>query len=209
MKFRMSLTGVVVLATAMVVLVSGTVIAHGDGDGDNHGHGLGVKAKPYNPDNLNVTIAAAKVKGAGNPDNTVPGDEQNTGWVLARNNTVTTGNGASADLTVKFPGKSINVTEVGFDRLMGATMCSGGSPRFNVETSAGVLFLECNTPQGVAVEGGYTVTTTRTAFANGWERLRFQISPAANATFLQVLSDSGPGAALVDNINVNGTYIGK
>jgi hypothetical protein len=185
-----------VLSIAVISMVSATVMASELFD---------VKEEQYNPDGLSVTIAAEKVKGAGNPVNT--DDKHNYGWVLARNNTPPLG--PSADLTLKFKGDSLNVTEVGFDRLMGATQCGGGSPRFNVETATEVLFLECDQPSGPIVEGSYTVTTTRTDFGNGWERIRFQISPAASAVFLQVMSDSGPGAALIDNINVNGVLVGK
>lgn len=171
--------------------------------------GFSVKAKQFNPDDVDATIVAARVKGAGNPDATVPEDHNHVGWVLARNNTLSPpGPEASADLTINFPGRVISVNRVGFDRLTGGTQCGGGSPRFNVEFAAGVLFLECDQP-ATALEGGYTITTTRTDLGNGWERVLFDISPAVSATFLQVLSDSGPGAALLDNIVVNDTVIGK
>lgn len=192
-----------VFAITMALVLAGTALAAAGG--------ITIKEGQFNPDNVNATIAAARVAGAGNPDLTDPQDKQHYGWLLARNNTLSPpGPEASADLTVMFAGPTIMVSQAGFDRLTGATQCGGGSPRYNVETAAGVLFLECDQPAGPVVEApGFTVTTTRTDLGNGWERIVFNISPAAEATFLQVLSDSGPGAALVDNINVNGTLIGR
>ena len=90
--------------------------------------------------------------------------------------------------------------------------CGAGSPRFNVTTSDGLThFYGCS-------------YGTKTDLANGWSRVAFgPDTPFAGNAFgqtierIEVVLDEGndlsgsgtPGKSILDNIDVNGTAIGK
>jgi hypothetical protein len=120
--------------------------------------------------------------------------------------------------------KGITLTELGDDiRKSGGTgasplgsHCGAGAPRFNVVDTDGVVhFLGCNSPPGVV----------ETA-SNGWVRLRWTaanllaafppITPMTVVDRIQIVFDEGQdtggpdffGAAILDNIDVNGTLVG-
>ena len=97
--------------------------------------------------------------------------------------------------------------------------CGAGAPRFNITTTAGFYFLGCTSPPA----------TTQTA-GIGWVRLRWTGTPGPmaylNGTSLTAVTgtvksieivfdegqDTGPdnfGAAVLDNIDINGTLVGQ
>ena len=107
--------------------------------------------------------------------------------------------------------EGITLTELGFDMRTGG-QCTSTSPRFVVVTSDEVVH-----------KIGCSTGTSQPAPAAGWTRLRFdptnpaQTSPAIAAgsrvKSIYLVLDSGPetGSSMVvlDNIDVNGTLIGK
>jgi len=146
-------------------------------------------------------------------------DSHNQGLLLAK--TGPTGNVASAVAEVSGV-QGMILTELGYDvRKPGSAAadprgshCGAGAPRFNVVTQDGVThFVGCNSP-----------LATVTAASAGWLRLRWtsaQLLAAGIATNAQVKSitivfdegqDTGPdffGLAVIDNIDVNGTLVGR
>jgi hypothetical protein len=120
--------------------------------------------------------------------------------------------------------KGITLTELGFDIRTGSH-CGAGAPRFNVVTSDGVRhFVGCASPPPVVL-----------AASPAWQRLRLGNAPLAcssgvagfNATTgvlecisgvvesITIIFDEGQdqafesGLAILDNIDVNGTLIGR
>lgn len=168
--------------------------------------GFGTKTSRFNPGNAPVSIGASWVKGLG-----VPTGGQRAGLLLAISNTVPFPPGASADATIN-GAKGKVLTELGMDHLKG-TYCTNGSPRWDVELSNG----------GVYAFGCSAGTHSAIAGATNWERIRYGNADVQNLsgppwpgfgntccklTFLQVLSDEGPSASVLDNLDVNGTLIG-
>jgi hypothetical protein len=124
--------------------------------------------------------------------------------------------------------KNLLLTELGYDiRKPGANQndprgshCGAGAPRFNITTTTGSFFLGCNSPPATTDAPGV-----------GWQRLRWGgTAPlqAFNATTGQLVTvtgtvkelsivfdegqDTGPdnfGAAILDNIDVNGVLVGR
>jgi hypothetical protein len=151
-------------------------------------------------------------------------DKHNQGLLLAKTGPTATNASAFAVINgVKGP-----VTELGYDlrKPTSATTpmgshCGAGAPRFNVETTTAFYFIGCNSPPAV-----------QTATGNGWIRLRWGGSTGAlvgfnttTGTFTTVTGDvkslsivfdegqdTGPdffGLAVLDNIDVNGTLVGR
>jgi hypothetical protein len=160
-------------------------------------------------------------------------DSHNQGLLLVK--TGPTANFAAAQADIMGV-KGITLTELGYDiRKSGAdtragargSHCGAGAPRFNVTASDGVIydFIGCNsgaTPATSEVDG------------QGWIRLRWgsgtipafaangpQAGQIVNISGIKVSSiqivfdegqDTGPdnfGLAVLDNIDVNGTLVGR
>ena len=160
-------------------------------------------------------------------------DNHNQGLLLAKTGPTANFASAGADITGV---KGITLTELGYDiRKPGAdtragargSHCGAGAPRFNVTASDGVTydFIGCNsgaTPATSEVDG------------QGWIRLRWgggtilafaANGPAAGTvvnisgktvTSIQIVfdegQDTGPdnfGLAVLDNVDVNGTLVGR
>jgi hypothetical protein len=148
-------------------------------------------------------------------------DKHNQGLLLAKTGPTATNASAFAVISgVKGP-----VTELGYDIRKpvsaGTDMgshCGAGAPRFNVETTTAFYFIGCNSPPA-----------RQTATGNGWIRLRWGgpligFNTTTN-TFTTVTGDvkslsivfdegqdTGPdffGLAVLDNIDVNGTLVGR
>lgn len=147
-------------------------------------------------------------------------DKANEGLLLVK--TGPTANFAAAVAELKEV-KGITLTELGYDVRKPTSPsdprgshCGAGAPRFNVVTNDNVLhFIGCNSPPG-----------TVTAVGNGWIRLRWDAAglatayPPINPTdvvrsifiVFDEGQDTGPddfGAAVLDNIDVNGTLVGR
>ncbi|PYS33388.1 MAG: hypothetical protein DMG14_31995 [Acidobacteria bacterium] len=145
-----------------------------------------------------------------------PNDQHNEGLLLVKTGPTENFASATAELINV---KGITLTELGYDiRKLGATAnlpgshCGAGAPRFNVITDDGVLhFLGCNSPPPAQVFS-----------ATGWIRLRW--SPASafppiltTVRRIVIVFDEGQdpsggpdqfGAAILDNIDVNGQMVG-
>ena len=138
-----------------------------------------------------------------------PTDKRVQGLLLAK--TGPTGNFASAGATLKGV-KGMPITELGYDiRKPGpaadpaGSHCGAGAPRFNITTQDGAtLFIGCNSPPGVPVQG------------TGWLRLRWTVAiPPVKS--IEIVFDEGQdtsggpdmfGLAVLDNIDVNGVRVG-
>jgi hypothetical protein len=163
--------------------------------------GFRVKPWTYDPDRTGVADAAW-VANAG---------LEGHGLYLEKDATTPTNasGGASIEGT-----DGITLTELGFD-YRNDGHCGAGAPRFNVYTTAGTYFFF-----GCAY-GVHTVA------GSGWTRVRFGNADAfpadgvtafpgfgtAVVTGIDIVfdegTDVGPGFAMLDNIDVNGTLIGK
>jgi hypothetical protein len=97
------------------------------------------------------------------------------------------------------------ITELGFD-IKSDQYCGAGAPRINVYTSDDVThFFGC-------IYGSHTADSP----ATGWTRVRFTgddgfppLSGDATVVGMDIVMDEGPYSTLLDNIDVNGTLIGK
>jgi len=138
-----------------------------------------------------------------------PQDQRNEGLLLAKTGPTPNFAAAVAELK-KVRGQQI--FELGYDiRKFGGSAasplgshCDGGAPRFNVETVNGVMFFGCN-------------SGTTEAAGPGWLRLRWHL-PGVVVNRIQIVFDEGQdasggpdqfGAAFIDNIDVNGTLVGR
>jgi hypothetical protein len=144
-----------------------------------------------------------------------PKDNENDGLVLAK--TGPTANFAAAVAELKGV-KGITLSELGYDIRKSAaegSHCDNGSPRFDVVTTDDVVhFVGCSSPPPAV-----------TAASVGWLRLRWNaaalaaafppITPADTVKRIVLVFDDGQdngaisfGAAVLDNIDVNGTLVG-
>jgi len=154
-------------------------------------------------------------------------DKQNEGLLLVKTGPTLT-NFAAAGATLEGV-KGTTLTELGYDiRKPGAStqdprgsQCDADSPRFNITTSTGFYFLACNSPPPTTTTPGI-----------GWMRLRWGNGSAGSvqgylngATLsavtgevktVEIVFDEGQdvaptnfGEAILDNIDVNGTLVGR
>jgi hypothetical protein len=135
--------------------------------------------------------------------------------------------------------KGIMLTELGYDIRKPAPLtadatdprgshCGAGAPRFNVSTTDGFFFIGCNSPPATTASGGPL---------GAWQRLRWGPGPGPipcvpgfkTPTFvlvcitgavqsITIIFDEGTdpsggpdtfGLAVLDNIDVNGTLVGR
>jgi hypothetical protein len=159
-----------------------------------------------------------------------PNDQRNQGLLLVKTGPTTNFAAAVAELINV---KGITLTELGYDiRKSGAdgssplgSHCGAGAPRFDVVTTDGVIhFVGCNS----------SATPPTTAMAGldlDWVRLRWvsvplvgitafptPIAPTDVVSRIVIVFDEGQdasggpdqfGAAILDNIDVNGTLVGR
>jgi hypothetical protein len=94
----------------------------------------------------------------------------------------------------------LTVTELGFD-ISDDSHCGGGAPRFNVVTSADtLLFFGCD------------AMTSSSTGTDGWTHKSINVG-SLTVKSIDIVFDEGTdvdpsGAALLDNIEVNGTVVG-
>jgi hypothetical protein len=152
-------------------------------------------------------------------------DRSSEGLLLAK--TGPTGNVASAGAILRNVA-GLTLTELGYDLRKPAgpsdargSHCGAGSPRFNVQTSDAFYFVGCNSPPGTVTYSG-----------NGWVRLRWSTTGGnlmgfnlttgnletitGTVSSIAILFDEGQdaspdefGLAILDNIDVNGTLVGR
>ena len=150
-------------------------------------------------------------------------DQRNQGLLLVKTGPTSNFAAAVAELINV---KGITLTELGYDiRKSGldstsplGSHCGAGAPRFDVVTTDGLVhFLGCNSP----------IAPLQSASTTGWIRLRWNaagllaafppISPTDVVTRIVIVFDEGQdasggpdqfGAAILDNIDVNGMIVG-
>jgi hypothetical protein len=156
-------------------------------------------------------------------------DEENDGLLLAKTGPTAQNSSAFAEL---HNANGIVLTELGYDiRLLqyptnvSGSHCGAGAPRFNVYTTDGLFFVGCRSPLANSVTAGIPGT------GDAWTRLRWGLNNVvmgfSASTFALVPitgtvqrifvvfdegSDTGAdffGAAVLDNIDVNGQLVGK
>jgi hypothetical protein len=146
------------------------------------------------------TAAAALVPSTFDPGNACPGVSSTfSGGVLHLAKPCTTPTNASAGAEITgVNGQTF--TSASFT-LANATQCQGGSPRFNVFTSAGTFFLGCNnvTPT-INADGTATYTFTAATLAAAGQQVP---TPTGTITSAEVLIDV-QGTADLSNITFNG-----
>ena len=147
-----------------------------------------------------------------------PKDKSNKGLLLVK--TGPTPNVAAAGATLNGLPRNLKLTELGYDIRKPAAApdprgshCGAGAPRFNVTTTDNVThFVGCASPPPVQQTVG-----------NGWLRLRWNpatafppIAPTQTVASIEIIfdegQDTGPdnfGAAILDNIDVNGVLVGR
>jgi hypothetical protein len=158
-----------------------------------------------------------------------PRDQHNEGLLLAK--TGPTDNNAAAIAQLKKV-RGLTLTELGFDiRKMGTSTdprgshCGAGAPRWNVQTTTNFYFIGCNSPP----------PDQQIPSSTGWIRMRwgaggtvmgfcvtctppFLLQPVTGTVqSITIVFDEGQdagggpdqfGAAVLDNIDVNGTMVG-
>ena len=164
-------------------------------------------------------VAAAWVKGLGETDASGP----NNFAVLLSKSTDTAVNASSGVVITGAEGIVLNNTEsvLGFD-IRDGSHCGAGAPRFNVVTMDNVLhFLGCQAATTVSaggeppVEAGWTRKTLTPSDLNQAFPIIPAGSPSANNTVSSIAivfdegTDQGVGFAILDNININGVFLGR
>jgi len=165
-----------------------------------------------------------------------PKDPHNQGLLLAKTGPTVT-NFASAEASLKKV-KGLTLTELGYDiRKFGGSLsatgshCGAGAPRFDVQTTEAFFFIGCTSPPptsestmgpwtrlrwGNGTAGsvvGFCVTPTPTLACPA----NFSLVPVSGTVQrLDIVFDEGTdtgsdffGAAFLDNIDVNGTMVGR
>ncbi len=157
----------------------------------------------HDPKNTGA-VAAEWVHGAGVPADDSE-DRTNEGLVLVNNAAA----GSKARAGVKLQNVEGSVVSVlGFDIRQGS-LCTLKGPRFVVVTSDGV----------VHTLGGCGLANAQPAPAKGWQRFGFDptkavpaIAPDSTIKSIALVLEDGPdadgGMVVLDNINVNGNFVG-
>ena len=179
---------------------------------------LGSALFEFDPTKTNH-VAAAWVKGLGETDASGP----NNFAVLVSKSTETAANASSGVVITGAEGIVLSDPSVlGFD-IRDGSHCGAGAPRFNVVTMDGVLhFLGC--------QAATTVTTSDggPAVEPGWTRKKLTpsdlnqaypaiptggISASNTVSSIAIVfdegTDQGVGFAILDNININGVFLGR
>jgi len=191
-------------------VASGDDDGGGDGGGDDGGGSSGtLHAWPYAYDPASTnTVAATWMDGTGASSTAATADARNQGLLLSK--TSTASNQAQAGVVIRDV-EGISLTELGYDIRQGG-QCTAMSPRFVVVTSDDVVH-----------KIGCATGTAQPAPAAGWKRLRFDpanpaqtvpvIAAGSKVKSIHLVLDGGPetGSSIVvlDNININGKFIGQ
>jgi len=199
-------------------------------ESDEAGDAITVVPFDFDPSHTNL-VRARWLRGTGCPTGAAtdlacpaPGDARNEGLLLVKTGPTSTNAAAGADIKGV---KGMTLSELGYDirKTVAAanpagSHCGAGAPRFNVQTTDGFFFVGCNSPPANSVGVG-----------DAWLRLRWGTTaclPAFNAATglpgcitgaVQSIAivfdegtDTGPdfiGLAILDNIDINGTLVGR
>ena len=181
---------------------------------------LGSALFEFDPTKTNH-VAAAWVKGLGEADASGP----NNFAVLVSKSIETAANASSGVVITGAVGIVLNepTSVLGFD-IRDGSHCGAGAPRFNVVTMDGVLhFLGCQ-----AAASTVTAVDGEPAIEPGWTRKKltpsdlnqaFPAIPTSAISSTNTVSsiaivfdegtDQGVGFAILDNININGVFLGR
>jgi len=204
-------------ATDLNVPVMLRVVSRDDGGGESDDRAVasgtgssedGLHAWPYAYDPAGTnTVAATWIDSTG-ASTTATADSRQQGLLLSK--TSAASNQAQAGVVIRSV-ENMSLTELGYDIRNGG-QCTAKSPRFVVVTTDDVVH-----------KIGCSTGTSQPAPAVGWKRLRFDpanssqtipaIQPGSKVKSIHLVLDDGPesGSSLVvlDNIDINGTLIGK
>ncbi len=194
-QIKLSVPGV----SSITVPVTLTVARDGEGDDTS----ISTTVYTYDPANTGA-VAARWVYGAGVPGSDAS-DPTNQGLVLTNN--ASASSKARAGVILHNLGDT-TLKVLGYDLRQGS-LCSTHEPRFIVVTSDDVTHRV----------GGCNVASSQPAPAKGWTRFRFDsaqavpaIVPGSTVKSIALMLDDGPDAAsgmvVLDNINVNGKFVG-
>lgn len=198
--------GVTVRRFALLVMTAATLAVSTRTAADA---GFDVIPSAFNPARADVRIKAAWTPGAGVSDGIASNDDQ--GLVLAISDTVEYPPGASAVAEVT-SGQGHTLRHLAFDHEIG-THCSGGSPRWVVETTDG----------GVYAFGCSAGVREVDLPGSGWERITFSCSDVQVLTgvdgtcplgsvqtlsALKIVHDEA-GSTTLDNLDVDFVVTGK
>ena len=149
---------------------------------------------------------------------------------LLLNKTGPTSNAAAAGAEIKGLKKGTVLTELGYDiRKPGGNTdargshCGAGAPRFNVGTKDGnFYFIGCNSPPPTSSTPGAGFVRDRWGTGTAGSVMGFNASTGVlepitgEVTFLEIVMDEGQdtgpdnfGLAILDNIDINGTLVGR
>jgi hypothetical protein len=196
-------------AVTVPVILTVTASANGESDdGTSGGSETNLLATPYAYDPAGTNSVAANWVDATGASSTSAVDPRVQGLLLSK--TSASSNQAKAAVVIR-NAEGITLTELGYD-IRNGSQCTASSPRFVVVTSDDVVH-----------KIGCSTGTAQPSPATGWKRLRFDpsnpaqtapaITPGSKVKSIHIVLDDGPetGASMVvlDNININGTFIGQ
>jgi len=151
------------------------------------------------------SVRAAWVPGAGLPDDT---GKSNFGLLLQKTSPIATNAAAVAEVEGV---QGITLSELGFD-VRNDSLCTAGSPRFNVTTDVGVYyFFGCYYGIHTPIPG---TNFTRVRFTNADAFPATPTTPpfpgfgSLTVQSIELVFDE-TGFAVLDNIDINGTLIGR
>jgi hypothetical protein len=186
----------------------------------------GVRAQVFQPPDFTTTAEETVTDPACRTGD--PSDKSVQGLLLAK--TGPTANNAAA--TARLKHVPSHVTELGYDiRKPGAdgpsgargSHCGAGAPRFDIVTKSGAIyFIGCNSPPATTQTAGLGFIRLRwgastLAFPQSATDMPTALS-ALNVKKIVIVFDEGQdaggapdqfGAAVLDNIDVNGTLVGR
>ena len=200
-------------ASSIPVTLNVTSTRSCDDDDCGSGTGTTLHAVPYVNDPTSTrTLAAVWVNWLGTPTSasTTTGDP---GLVLSKDGTAPSGTQTGATIR----NVQTSLTELGYDYRVGG-QCTATSPRFAVVTTLGVTH----------VVGGCSKGTTTASHVMGWNRVRFNLTdpsiqtspslvPGDMISSISLIMDTGAsadptsagGLVVIDNIDINGKFVGK
>jgi hypothetical protein len=192
---------------ALIVMTAATLAASTGTAADG---GVAVVPSAFNPARIDVRIKAAWTSGAGVLDG-VPVSNEDQGLVLSISDTVAYPPGAAAIAEVMLNGGRA-LRHLAFDHKAG-THCSGGSPRWVVETSDG----------GVYAFGCSAGVRQVDLPGSGWDRVTFSCSDVQvlagvegtcplgsiqTVSSLKIVHDEA-GSTTLDNLDVDFVVTGR
>jgi len=196
-------------AATVPVILTVTSSAGGEvGDGTGGESETQLIASPYAYDPAGTNSVAASWIDATGVSSTSPADPLVQGLLLSKTSAASV---QAQAVVVIHNAEGITLTEIGYDIRNGG-QCTAKSPRFVVVTSDDAVH-----------KIGCALGTAQPSPATGWKRLRFDpsnpaqtapaITPGSKVKSIHIVLDdgpeTGPSMVVLDNININGMFIGQ